>query len=29
VVGVIFLLALGGFTFWWIRKKRTGELLED
>ena len=29
VVGVIFLLALVGFIFWWIRKKRTGELLED
>ena len=29
VVGVIGLLAVGGFALWLIRKKRTGELLED
>jgi membrane protein YqaA with SNARE-associated domain len=29
VVGVIFLLAIIGFTWWWIRKKRSGHLLED
>lgn len=29
VVGVIFLLAVVGFAWWWIRKKRKGELLED
>ena len=29
VVGVIFLLAVAGFAWWWIRKKQTGKLLED
>jgi membrane protein YqaA with SNARE-associated domain len=29
VVGVIFLLAAIGFTWWWMRKKRSGHLLED
>ena len=29
VVGLIGLLAVIGFAWWWIRKKRTGELLED
>jgi len=29
VVGVIGLLAMAGFAWWWMRKKRTGKLLED
>ena len=29
VVALIGLLAIVGFAWWWIRKKRTGELLED
>ena len=29
VVAVIGLLAIAGFSLWWIRKSRTGKLLED
>jgi membrane protein YqaA with SNARE-associated domain len=29
VVGVIGLLAMAAFAWWWLRKKRAGELLED
>ncbi len=29
VIAVIGLLAIAGFAWWWIRKKRTGHLLED
>lgn len=28
VVGIVGALALGGFAWWWFRKKRTGKLLE-
>jgi membrane protein YqaA with SNARE-associated domain len=29
VVGLAGVLAVGGFVWWWFRKKRTGKLLED
>jgi membrane protein YqaA with SNARE-associated domain len=29
VVGLVGVLAVGGFVWWWFRKKRTGKLLED
>jgi uncharacterized membrane protein YdjX (TVP38/TMEM64 family) len=29
LVAVIGLLAVIGFTWWWMRKKRSGKLLED
>jgi membrane protein YqaA with SNARE-associated domain len=29
VVGLVGVLAVGGFAWWWFRKKRAGKLLED
>jgi LPXTG-motif cell wall-anchored protein len=29
VIAIAGVLALGGFAWWWIRKKRAGKLLED